>query len=61
MRKMPRWMQQAIQEQVLTLPEAQEIQQLCLQAGTEEVEMPRHLHPCLERLWLWEQKPQTMH
>ena len=58
---LPRWMRRAIKDQVLNQAEAQEIYQLCLNSPSEEVEMPKHLTPALERVWLWEMQTEPTH
>ena len=51
---LPKWMQQAVKEQVLSPQEAQEMHQAALSSLTEYVSLPEHLHPAAQRLFLWE-------
>ena len=51
---LPKWMQHAIKEQVLSPQEAQEIHQVALSSSTEYVNLPEHLHPAAQRVFLWE-------
>jgi hypothetical protein len=53
---LPKWMQQAVKEQVLSPQEAQEMHQVALSSSTEYVNLPEHLHPAAERVHLWEQQ-----
>ena len=52
---LPKWMQQAVKEQVLSPQEAQEIHQVALSTSDEWINLPEHLHPAAERVFLWEQ------
>lgn len=54
---MPEWMQEAILYNVLEVWEAQEIHRLALESEQEEVPMPEHLWPAMERIHLWEAPP----
>ncbi len=56
---LPKWMQRAIKEQVLSEAEAREWHAICLSAETEEVSLPAHLHNAAERVWLWELPART--
>ena len=51
---LPKWMQQAVKEQVLSPQEAQEIHQVALSSSDEWINLPEHLHPAAERVFLWE-------
>ena len=51
---LPKWMQQAVKEQVLSPQEAQEMHQVALSSSTEYVSLPEHLHPAAQRVFLWE-------
>ena len=51
---LPKWMQQAVKEQVLSPQEAQEIHQVALSTSAEYVNLPGHLHPAAQRVFLWE-------
>ena len=52
--QLPRWMQRAVQDQVLTLQEAQAWHQFVMSSPQEEVVLPPELFPAAERVWLWE-------
>ena len=54
---LPRWMQQAIKDKVLTRAEAQDWHETVEKALQEEVVLPERLHPAAERVWLWETPP----
>ena len=54
MSSLPKWMQRAVKDQVLSPQEAQEIHQVALSSSTEYVDLPEHLHPAAERVFLWE-------
>lgn len=51
---LPKWMQQAVKEQVLSPQEAQEMHQVALSSSTEYVSLPEHLHSAAQRVFLWE-------
>ena len=51
---LPRWMQQAIKDQVLTPQEAQDWHQTVESAVQEPVSLPERLHEAASRVWLWE-------
>ena len=51
---LPKWMQQAVKEQVLSPQEAQEIHQVALSTSAEYGNLPEHLHPAAQRVFLWE-------
>ena len=51
---LPKWMQQAVKEQVLSPQEAQEIHQVALSSSDEWINLPEHLHPAAQRVFLWE-------
>ena len=55
MSSLPKWMQQAVKDQVLSPQEAQEIHQVALSSSTEYVDLPEHLHEAASRVYLWEQ------
>ena len=46
---LPKWMQQAVKEQVLSPQEAQEIHQVALSSSTEYAALPEHLQGRLGR------------
>ena len=54
MSSLPKWMKQADKEQVLTPQEAQEMHQFALSTSAEWIDLPEHLHPAAERVFLWE-------
>lgn len=54
---LPRWMQQAIKDKVLTQQEAQDWHQVVEQALEEQVCLPERLHDAAERVHLWEAPP----
>ena len=54
MSSLPKWMQQAVEDQVLPLQEAQEMHQFALSTSGEWIDLPEHLHPAAERVFLWE-------
>ena len=47
---LPRWMQQAIKDRVLTPQEAQDWHETV----QEPVSLPERLHEAASRVWLWE-------
>ena len=52
---LPKWMQQAVKEQVLSSQEAQEMHQVALSSSTEYVNLPEHpLRRWVQRVFLWE-------
>ena len=51
---LPRWMQQAIKDQVLTPQEAQDWHETVESAVQEPVSLPERLHEAASRVWLWE-------
>ena len=51
---LPKWMRQAIQDQVMSEAEAREMHSLMLAANQEEVPLPVELHPAAQRIHLWE-------
>ena len=51
---LPKWMQQAVKEQVLSPQEAQEMHQVALSTSAEYAALPEHLHPAAQRVFLWE-------
>lgn len=51
---LPKWMQQAVKEQVLSPQEAQEIHQVALSTSDEWINLPEHLYPAAQRVFLWE-------
>jgi len=51
---LPRWMEQAIKNQIISKTEATEILQVCQTSDQEFVTMPRHLNTACERILLWE-------
>jgi hypothetical protein len=56
LKKLPKWMRKAVQEQVLSLEEALLMRE-CAQSSdpTEElISLPEHLHEAASRVWLWE-------
>lgn len=58
MAMLPKWMRQAIEQQVLSEAEAQEMHQLTQASEEEEEELvilPEHLWPAASRVSLWEQ------
>ena len=54
MSSLPKWMQRAVKDQVLSPQEAQEIHQVALSSSTEYVDLPEHLHEAASRVYLWE-------
>ena len=54
MPSLPKWMQRAVKDQVLSTQEAQEWHQVALSTSAEWIELPEHLHPAAERVFLWE-------
>ena len=54
MPSLPKWMQQAVKDQVLSPQEAQEWHQVALSTSDEWIDLPEHLHPAAERVFLWE-------
>ena len=54
MSSLPKWMQQAVKDQVLTPQEAQEWHQVALSTSDEWINLPEHLHPAAQRVFLWE-------
>ena len=54
---LPRWMQQAIKDRVLTPQEAQDWHRTVESALEEQVKLPKRLHKAAERVWLWESPP----
>lgn len=55
MSNLPRWMQQAIKDKVLTSEEAKDWHETVESALQEEVSLPERLHEAASRVWLWEQ------
>ena len=51
---LPRWMQQAIKDRVLTPQDAQEIHKVALSTSGEWINLPEHLHEAASRVYLWE-------
>ena len=51
---LPRWMQQAIKDRVLTKKEAQDWHRTVESAAQEQVSLPERLHEAASRVWLWE-------
>ena len=51
---LPKWLKQAVREQVVSPAEAQEIWQISLDSESEEVNLPEHLWSAAERIHLWE-------
>ena len=51
---LPKWMQQAVKEQVLSPQEAQEIHQVVLSTSDEWISLPERLHEAASRVYLWE-------
>ena len=54
MPSLPKWMQRAVKDQVLSPQEAQEWHQVALSTSDEWINLPEHLHPAAERVFLWE-------
>ena len=54
MSSQPKWMQQAVKDQVLSPQEAQEWHQAALSTSGEWIDLPEHLHPAAVRVFLWE-------
>ena len=54
MPSLPKWMQQAVKDQVLSPQEAQEWHQVALSASAEWIDLPEHLHEAASRVYLWE-------
>ena len=54
MSSLPKWMQQAVKDQVLSPQEAQEWHRVALSTSAEWIDLPEHLHPAAERVFLWE-------
>ena len=54
MSSLPKWMQRAVKDQVLSPQEAQEWRQVALSTSGEWIDLPEHLHPAAERVFLWE-------
>lgn len=52
--KLPRWMQEAVKENVLTLEEAQDWHQAVEQSLEKEVRLPERLYEAASRVHLWE-------
>lgn len=57
---LPKWMQEAIRDNVLSPEEATEIHSISLAATTEEVLLPLHLHEAASRIYLWERPTPAM-
>ncbi len=53
MSSLPKWMQRAVKDQVLSPQEAQEWHQVALSTSGEGVDLPKHLHPAAQRVFLW--------
>ena len=51
---LPKWLRQAIKDEVLSEQEAQELHQVALASEQEEVPLPEHLWPAAARVHLWE-------
>lgn len=51
---LPKWMRQAIRDNVMSPEEAAEMYQLCLESEEEVVSLPEHLWKAAERISLWE-------
>ena len=51
---LPRRMQQAIKDRVLTPQEAQDWHETVESAVQEQVSLPERLHEAASRVWLWE-------
>ena len=59
---LPQWMREAIKDRVINEAEAQEIHQIVKASDQEEVLMPDHLYPVMQRIYLWELPvSQTVH
>ena len=54
MSSLPKWMQQAVKDQVLSPQEAQEWHQVALSTSGEWIDLPEHLHEAASRVYLWE-------
>lgn len=54
---LPKWMQQAIRDKVLSPEEATDWHSTVLQSLETEVALPERLHPAAERVMLWEAVP----
>ena len=54
MSSLPKWMQRAVKDQVLSPQEAQEWPPVALSTADEWINLPEHLHPAAERVFLWE-------
>ena len=63
MTKIPRWLQEAVRNNVLSKSEAKEICRLSRSASDQEIiPLPKHLYPAASRLSLWEMEAgQTRH
>jgi hypothetical protein len=57
---LPKWLNRAIKEQVVSEQEAKEIHQISLQSDQELVELPEHLWSAAERIDLWETPVEEM-
>lgn len=51
---LPKWLRQAIKDEVLSEQEAQELHQVALASEQDEVSLPEHLWPAAARVHLWE-------
>lgn len=51
---LPKWLRQAIKDEVLSEQEAQELHQVALASEQEEASLPEHLWPAAARVHLWE-------
>ena len=51
---LPKWMRQAIRDNVLSPEEAAEMYQLCQASSEDEISLPEHLWKAAERISLWE-------
>jgi hypothetical protein len=58
MSQLPSWLRQAVKEQVISLPQAQELAQLSKDVPQGQyVDVPDHLKQATADLWLWELEP----
>lgn len=51
--QLPPYLLDSLMDQALTLAEAAELWDLCLLNPDKPFEVPSHLDPAVDRLWLW--------